>query len=123
VATRVLTQGLVDLGLLQGEVDGLIERGAQRRFYMHGTGHWLGRDVHDVGRYRIDGQPRPFEAGMVMTVEPGLYIAPDSEGVDARFHGIGIRIEDDILIAPDAPEVLTAEVPKAIDEIEALMRG
>jgi Xaa-Pro aminopeptidase len=121
VATRVLTQGMVDLGWLEGEVDGLIERGAQRRFYMHGTGHWLGMDVHDVGRYRVNDQARPFAPGMVMTVEPGLYVAPGSEGVDGRWHGIGIRIEDDVAIRDGEPEILTAEVPKSTHAIEALM--
>lgn len=124
-ATRVLTRGMVDLGWLAGDVDGLIERGAQRRFYMHGTGHWLGMDVHDVGRYRVDDVPRPFEPGMVMTVEPGLYVPPaghaGSEGIDARWHGIGIRIEDDVVITAAGPEIITADVPKAIDAIEALV--
>ena len=88
---------------------------------MHGTGHWLGLDVHDVGRYKIDGVARHFVPGMVMTVEPGIYIAPGSEGVDPRFHGIGIRIEDDVLVTAGAPEMLTRDVPKAIAEVEALM--
>lgn len=123
VATRVLTEGMVALGLLAGDVDSLIAEGRHRQFYMHGTGHWLGLDVHDVGRYKIDGVARPFQPGMVMTVEPGLYIAPGSEGVDPRFHGIGIRIEDDVLVTTGAPEVLTAGVPKAVADIEALMRG
>lgn len=121
-ATRLLTQGMVDLGWLAGDVDGLIEQGAQRRFYMHGTGHWLGMDVHDVGRYRIDDAPRPFEPGMVITVEPGLYVAPGAKGVDARWHGIGIRIEDDVVITTGEPEIITADVPKAVEAIEALMR-
>lgn len=123
VATKVLTEGMVALGLLSGDVDSLISEGRHRQFYMHGTGHWLGLDVHDVGRYKIDGVARPFQPGMVMTVEPGLYIAPGSEGVDPRFHGIGIRIEDDVLVTAGAPEVLTAGVPKAVADIEALMRG
>lgn len=118
---RVLTQGLVGLGLLQGEPDALIEDESYKRFYMHGTGHWLGMDVHDVGRYKLDGKGRPFVPGMVMTVEPGLYIAPDSEDVDPRYRGIGIRIEDDILITADGNEVLTAAAPKTVDEIETLM--
>ncbi|MEC9359511.1 MAG: aminopeptidase P N-terminal domain-containing protein [Pseudomonadota bacterium] len=122
VATRKLTEGLVALGLLQGDVDTLIAEGAQRRFYMHGTGHWLGLDVHDVGRYKIDGAYRDFEPGMVMTVEPGLYIQPGSKGIDERFWGIGIRIEDDVAVTAADPEVLTAGVPKAVDEVEALMR-
>lgn len=121
VATRVLTEGLVALGLLKGDVDTLIAEGRQRQFYMHGTGHWLGLDVHDVGRYKIDGVARNFEPGMVMTVEPGLYIAPGSEGVDPRFHGIGIRIEDDVLVTAGAPEVMTHGVPKSVAEVEALM--
>lgn len=121
VATRVLTEGMVALGLLKGDPDELIKTEQHRRFYMHGTGHWLGLDVHDVGRYKLDGQPRPFVPGMVMTVEPGLYIAPDSEGVDPRFLGIGIRIEDDVLITERGPEVLTGGVPKRVADIEALM--
>ena len=121
VATRVLTEGMVALGLLSGDVDELIKTEAYKRFFMHGTGHWLGMDVHDVGRYRLDGKPRPFEAGMVMTVEPGLYIAPGSEGVDPRFHGIGVRIEDDVLVTSGGHEVLTSDVPKAVADIEALI--
>ena len=123
VATRILTEGMVALGLLKGDVDTLIKDEKHKRFFMHGTGHWLGMDVHDVGRYKLGGEPRPFAAGMVMTVEPGLYVAPDAEGVDARLRGIGVRIEDDVLITDAGPRVLTAGVPKKIDEIEALMRG
>lgn len=121
VAVRVLTEGMLDLGLLEGELDTLIEQEAYRRFYMHGTGHWLGMDVHDVGDYRVDGQPRLLEPNMTLTVEPGLYVPPGAEGVDERFHGIGIRIEDDVRVTEGAPEVLTADVPKEADEIEALM--
>ncbi|WP_029922913.1 Xaa-Pro aminopeptidase [Nevskia soli] len=123
VATRVLTEGLVALGLLRGDPQELIDTGKHRQFYMHGTGHWLGMDVHDVGRYKLDAQPRPFEAGMVMTVEPGLYIAPDTAGVDPRFLGIGIRIEDDVLVGAKGPEVLTGGAPKKVAEVEALMAG
>jgi Xaa-Pro aminopeptidase len=123
VATRVLTEGMVALGLLTGDVDGLIEEGRHRQFYMHGTGHWLGLDVHDVGRYKLDGVARPFEPGMVMTVEPGLYIAPGTPDIDPRFHGIGIRIEDDVRVTDGVPEVLTHGVPKAIADVEAVMRG
>lgn len=122
-ALKVLTQGMVDLGLLQGTVDGLIESGAYRQFYMHGTGHWLGMDVHDVGRYRFGGKPRKFEPGMVMTVEPGLYIAPGTPNVPEAFLGIGIRVEDDVLVTEKGPEVLTAGVPKHTADIEALMAG
>ncbi|WP_029890238.1 aminopeptidase P N-terminal domain-containing protein [Polycyclovorans algicola] len=121
-ASRILAEGLVDLGLCDGSVDAVIESGALRRFYMHGTGHWLGLDVHDVGRYRqADGEYRNFAPGMVMTVEPGLYIAPGSDGVDPRFHGIGIRIEDDVVVTDGAPRVLTGGVPKDAAAIEALM--
>ncbi|MFA9204510.1 MAG: M24B family metallopeptidase, partial [Flavobacteriales bacterium] len=124
VAVRVLTEGLVRLGLLTGEPAELIESGAYRRFYMHGTGHWLGMDVHDVGSYKdaAGEQWRPLQAGMVLTVEPGLYVATDDVTVDAKWRGIGIRIEDDILITEDAPEVLTAGVPKSIAAIEQLMQ-
>jgi len=123
VATRALTEGMVALGLLSGDVDSLIADGKHRQFYMHGTGHWLGLDVHDVGRYKIDGVARPFQPGMVMTVEPGLYIAPGTPGIDPRFHGIGIRIEDDVLVTASGPEVLTHGVPKTVAEVEAVMRG
>jgi Xaa-Pro aminopeptidase len=122
VATRSLTQGMVALGLLAGDVDTLIAEEKHKRFFMHGTGHWLGMDVHDVGRYRVGGEARPFAPGMVMTVEPGLYVAPDAEGVDERFRGIGVRIEDDVLVTDSGARVLTAGVPKQIGEIEALMK-
>ncbi len=120
-ATRVLVQGMVDLGWLSGEIDGLIEQGAQRRFFPHGTGHWLGLDVHDVGRYRVDGESRAFAPGMVTTVEPGLYVQPDDDGVDARWRGIGVRIEDNVLVTEDEPEVLTDDLPGSRSAIEALM--
>lgn len=123
VAVRILTQGLVDLGLLLGDVDNLIESGAYRPFYMHRTGHWLGMDVHDVGDYKIDGQWRELEPGMVLTVEPGLYIADSIPGVDARWHNIGIRIEDDVAVTSNGPDVLSQGAPKTVDEIEALMRA
>ncbi|MES2909366.1 MAG: Xaa-Pro aminopeptidase [Pseudomonadota bacterium] len=120
-AVRVLTQGLVDYGLLQGSVDGLIESNAFRRFYMHRTGHWLGMDVHDVGDYQIDGQWRPLVEGMVLTVEPGLYVSPDDETVAAHWRGIGIRIEDDVAVTAQGYHVLSAQAPKAVAEIEALV--
>jgi len=123
VATRILTEGMVALGLLKGDPAELIRTEQHRKFYMHGTGHWLGLDVHDVGRYKLENQPRPFVPGMVMTVEPGLYIAPGTEGVDPRFHGIGIRIEDDVLITPQGPAVLTGGVPKDIAEVESVLAG
>lgn len=121
-AVRILTEGLVELGLLQGNVDELIISEAYRQFYMHGTGHWLGMDVHDVGSYKVDGEWRPYEAGMVVTVEPGLYIAPDDDTVEARWRGIGIRIEDDVLVTENGNEVLTKDVPKTVSDIEALMQ-
>lgn len=120
-AVRVITAGLVDLGLLQGSVEQNLADHTYRRFYMHKTGHWLGLDVHDVGDYRVDGQSRLLEAGMVVTVEPGIYIAPDIEDVDARWRGIGVRIEDDVVVTRDEPQILSDGVPKDADEIEALM--
>jgi Xaa-Pro aminopeptidase len=112
-ALRVLVQGMVDLGLLEGEVDGLIERGEFRDFFMHRTGHWLGLDVHDVGRYKVAGnQWRRLEPGMTLTVEPGLYIPPDAEDVHPELRGTGVRIEDDVAVTDGEPEVLTEAAPK-----------
>jgi Xaa-Pro aminopeptidase len=121
-AVRVLTEGLVALGLLKGEVKELLEKEAYKRFYMHSTGHWLGMDVHDVGAYKIGGEWRRFEPGMVLTVEPGLYVTP-AEDVDRSYWNIGIRIEDDVLITAGEPRILTYEAPKQIADVEALMRG
>ncbi|SIN84874.1 aminopeptidase P Metallo peptidase. MEROPS family M24B [Sulfurivirga caldicuralii] len=120
-AVRVLTEGLVDLGLLQGEVDTLIEEKAYTRFYMHKTGHWLGLDVHDVGAYRLNGAWRPLEENMVLTVEPGLYVAPDDDTVEAHWRGIGIRIEDDVRVIAEGYEILTHGLPRTPEEIEAWM--
>ena len=120
-AVQVLVEGLVDLGALKGRVKRIIQKEKYKRFYMHRTGHWLGMDVHDVGDYRIDDQSRVLEPGMVMTVEPGLYIAPDDEKAPKRLRGIGIRIEDDILVTKSGREVLTSAAPKSIDEIESLV--
>lgn len=120
-AVRTLTQGLVDHGLLTGDVDFLIESKAYRDFYMHNTGHWLGLDVHDCGAYKLAGESRLLEDGMVLTIEPGLYVSADNESVDAKWRGIGIRIEDDVLIRADGPYVLTHGLPKEIADIEALM--
>ena len=120
-ALRVLTEGLVELGLLKGDVDGLIEKEEYKRFYMHRTGHWLGMDVHDVGDYKLDDTWRLLEPNMVTTVEPGLYISAGSKGVHKRWWNIGIRIEDDVLITRDGNEVLSKGVPKDPAEIEALM--
>lgn len=121
-AVKTLTQGLVDLKLLSGSVSELIEKEAYRAFYMHRTGHWLGMDVHDVGDYKVGGQWRVLEAGMVFTVEPGLYISPEVTTVDEKWRGIGIRIEDDVLLTRSGNEVLTGGVPKAVADIEALMK-
>lgn len=121
VAVKILTQGLVDLGLLSGNVNELVESEAFRQFFMHGTGHWLGMDVHDVGAYKHGEDWRAYEAGMVVTVEPGLYVAPDDETVDAKWRGIGIRIEDDIVVTENGPLVLTKNVVKTVEEIERLM--
>ena len=120
-AVRMLTEGMVALGLLAGAVDELIEQGAYKRFYMHHTGHWLGMDVHDVGDYKTGDAWRALEPGMTLTVEPGLYIPPHSEGVPREFQGIGIRIEDDVLVTASGPEVLTEACPKSVADIEALM--
>jgi Xaa-Pro aminopeptidase len=120
-AVQVLTAGLVRLGLLKGRVPALIKSQAYRQFYMHRTGHWLGMDVHDVGDYKVGEVWRELEPGMVLTIEPGLYIAPGSRGVPKAFQGIGIRIEDDVVVTRDGREVLTDGVPKDPDQIEALM--
>jgi len=121
-AVQVLTRGLVRLGLLKGKVSALVKKGAYRRFYMHRTGHWLGLDVHDVGDYKVGEQWRVLEPGMVLTIEPGLYIAPDTRGVAKKWLGTGIRIEDDVLVTADGAEVLSAGAPKDPDEIERLMQ-
>ncbi|PXX96618.1 Xaa-Pro aminopeptidase [Halomonas sp. LBP4] len=115
-----LTEGLIGLGLLEGEVQARIEDDSYRRFYLHSTSHWLGLDVHDVGTYRRDGEPLPLEPGMVLTIEPGLYVPADDD-IPEAFRGIGIRIEDDVAVTATGHEVLSAGVPKRVAEIEALM--
>jgi Xaa-Pro aminopeptidase len=120
-AVRRLTAGLIDLKLLDGSVEECMENEAYKRFYMHRTGHWIGRDVHDVGRYYHRGTSRALEAGMVTTVEPGIYISPDDELVPEAFRGIGIRIEDDVLVTQDGPEVLTSDAPKSVADVEAMV--
>ncbi|WP_341645716.1 Xaa-Pro aminopeptidase [Thauera sp. SDU_THAU2] len=120
-AVKVLAQGLIDLGLLKGSLDGVIESNAYSRFYMHRTGHWLGMDVHDAGEYKLDGEWRPLAEGMVLTIEPGCYIRP-ADDVPERFWNIGIRIEDDAVVTADGCELITSDVPKAVTDIEALMR-
>jgi Xaa-Pro aminopeptidase len=117
----VLTKGLVKLGLLKGTVSKLIKNEKYKQFYMHRIGHWLGMDVHDVGDYKIHQEWRLLQAGMVLTVEPGLYIPEDCKSVDKKWRGIGIRIEDDVLVTKNGYEILTHEVPKTITEIETLM--
>lgn len=120
---RRLTDGMIRLGLLTGTVDDRIADHSYKRFYMHGTSHWLGMDVHDVGAYTRDGTARPLERGMVITVEPGLYIAPDAVGVPDGLRGIGVRIEDDVLITDHGHDVLTSACPKEIRDVEAACRG
>jgi Xaa-Pro aminopeptidase len=120
-AVATLTAGLVKLGLLKGRASTQVARGGYRKFYMHRTGHWLGMDVHDVGDYKVGGEWRQFEPGMVLTVEPGLYLAAGTRGLKLEWRDIGIRIEDDVLVTADGHEVLTDAVPKRVDEIEALM--
>ncbi|WP_036138583.1 M24 family metallopeptidase, partial [Novilysobacter defluvii] len=118
-----LTEGLLRLGLLKGTLEQRIADGAYRRFYPHKTGHWIGLDVHDVGEYRIDGESRLIEPGMVFTIEPGLYVRPDDTSVAAKWRGIGIRIEDDVLITRDSHEVLTEGLARSAGEIEDYMAG
>ncbi len=120
-AVNVISTGLVELGLLEGSVRKVIKDGDYQRYFMHKTGHWLGLDVHDVGDYRIDGEPRLLEPGMVLTVEPGIYIAADDKRVAKRWRGIGVRIEDDVAVTRDGHRVLTDGAPKQVAEIEALM--
>jgi Xaa-Pro aminopeptidase len=119
-ALRMLAQGMIDLGLVSGSVDAVLESGSYKRFYMHRTGHWLGLDVHDAGEYKLEGQWRPLAAGNTLTVEPGCYIRPDDRVPQALWN-IGIRIEDDVLVTPQGCEVLTAAAPKTVAEIEDWM--
>jgi Xaa-Pro aminopeptidase len=120
-AVRVLTKGLLEVGLLKGNLRDLIKKDAYRRFYMHRTGHWLGMDVHDVGDYKIGNVWRMLEPGMVMTVEPGIYIPNNSKGVAKKWWNIGVRIEDDVLVTRDGHEVLSSGAPKTVEDIETLM--
>jgi Xaa-Pro aminopeptidase len=119
---NVLTQGLLDAKILKGDLDSLIETEAYFPFYMHKSGHWLGLDVHDVGRYKENGAWRLFQPGMVLTVEPGIYISADIPNVDPKWHNIGIRIEDDVLVTPAGYDILSKDVPKELKEIEAVMQ-
>lgn len=120
-AVRVLAQGMLDLKLLSGSLDGVLENGDYRRFYMHRTGHWLGMDVHDAGEYKQDGDWRLLAPGMVLTVEPGCYIRPDDK-VPAAFWNIGVRIEDDAVVSADGCEFITDDAPRSVADIEAVMR-
>ena len=122
-SVEVLTKGLVELGLLKGKIKKLIKDEKYKQFYMHRIGHWLVMDVHDVGDYKVNQEWRLLEAGMVLTIEPGLYIPVDCKTVDEKWRGIGIRIEDDVLVTSQGHEVLTSGVPKSITEIEALMQA
>jgi Xaa-Pro aminopeptidase len=122
-AARVITEGLVELGVLSGDVSELLGQKKHEAFYPHRTSHWLGLDVHDPGDYARSGVERPLEAGMVLTVEPGLYFAPSQEGVPEGFSGVGVRIEDDVLVTGDGFEVLTSGLPTAAREVEAWVQG
>jgi Xaa-Pro aminopeptidase len=117
LSVETITGGLLRLGLLSGEPEKIIEANGYKRFFMHRTSHWLGMDVHDVGNYFVDGRPRKLEPGMVLTVEPGIYISPTDDTVGAEWRGIGVRIEDDVLVGETGPEVLTAGIPKTVEEV------
>jgi len=119
-ATLIISEGLCALKLLRGSARAALQSGAYKRFFPHKTGHWIGLDVHDVGDYQVDGEARLLETGMVLTVEPGIYVAPDDSSVPERWRGIGIRIEDDVAVGASGPDVLTAAVPKEPAELEAL---
>ena len=121
-AVQTLSEGLLRLGLLQGTLEQVVEAGDYKRFYRHKTGHWLGLDVHDVGEYRLDGESRLLEPGMVFTIEPGLYI-PEAPDIPSKWRGIGVRIEDDVLVTADGHRVLTGALERSADEVEALMAG
>src|SRR5262245_52030043 len=122
-ALHVLVEGLLALGFLGGSIDDVLKHKSYRRFYMHRTSHWLGMDVHDVGAYTVGKEPRKLAPGMVLTVEPGLYVEPGTPGVDPRYHGIGVRIEDDVLVTQAGRDVLTAGIPKTVAAVEAACRG
>jgi len=121
-AVHILTEGLLSLGILKGKLSTLIKDQEYKKYFMHRTGHWLGMDVHDVGDYKLEGAWRKLEPGMVTTVEPGLYFQPH-KGLSSKWWNIGVRIEDDVLVSRDGNEVFTRDVPKSVDEIEALMAG
>jgi Xaa-Pro aminopeptidase len=120
-AVKVATEGMIDLGILNGSLEEILEEEHFKDYYVHNTGHWLGLDVHDVGEYEIDGHSRVLEPGMVLTVEPGIYIPPSASTVDETWRGMGIRIEDNVVVTKDEADVLTSDICKTMDEIEALM--
>ena len=120
-SVEILTEGMARLGLLEGETKKLIEEEEYKKFYMHRLGHFIGMDVHDVGRYQLNGEARPLANGMVITIEPGIYIAADTKGIPEKYLGIGVRIEDDVLITAEGHRVLTSRAPKEVEEIESLM--
>ena len=120
-AIEVLTAGMIDLGIFKGKLKDLIKDQSYTKYYMHRTGHWLGMDVHDVGDYKVEGEWRTFEPGMVLTVEPGMYLPAGSKGLGRKWWNIGVRIEDDVLVTATGNEVLSKDVPKTVDAIEALM--
>ncbi|OGT65338.1 MAG: Xaa-Pro aminopeptidase [Gammaproteobacteria bacterium RIFCSPLOWO2_02_FULL_47_50] len=120
-AIEVLTAGMVELGILKGRLRQLIKDQAYTKYYMHRTGHWLGMDVHDVGDYKVEGEWRTFEPGMVMTVEPGIYLPASSKGLAKKWRNIGIRIEDDVLVTRTGNDILSKDAPKSVEEIEAMM--
>ncbi len=120
---HVIIDGLIELGLLCGTREEVLDSGTYRAFFMHKTSHWLGLDVHDCGRYYDGEDARPLQPGMVLTIEPGIYVDPENEEVDARWRGIGIRIEDDVLVTPEGHEILTAAAPKSVEDVEAACAG
>jgi Xaa-Pro aminopeptidase len=122
-AARVLTEGLMELGLVEGPLDDAVEAKRYKPWFMHGTSHWLGMDVHDVGAYYVERKARPLAPGMVLTVEPGLYFTATDERVGPEFRGIGIRIEDDVLVTETGARVLSEAIPKTIDSVEQACRG
>jgi len=121
-SVTVIARGLVELGIIEGPVDKAIEKQRYKPWFMHRTSHYLGMDVHDVGTYHVEGKSRPLEAGMVITVEPGIYISPGAE-VPEQYRGIGVRIEDDVLVAPEGPTVLSAAIPKTAGDVERACRA
>jgi len=117
-SVRVITEGLVRLGIVQGPLEAAISEQRYKPYFMHRTSHWLGMDVHDVGAYFVDSRPRPLQAGMIITIEPGIYISENAGDVSSQYRGIGVRIEDDVLVEPSGSSVLSAAIPKRIQDVE-----